>query len=143
MQPPLAHSNSHSKNKRGFTIIELLVVISIVAVLIAILLPAIGKARETARRAICQGNLRHWFLATEIYANDARDYYPGIVAFGQGFAGTAAYQAIGDSQPQWMRNATNIMPEYLDKAITCCPSADPFSLKTWSTWNVGTPLKFT
>jgi prepilin-type N-terminal cleavage/methylation domain-containing protein len=126
----------------AFTLIELLVVLSIIALLVAILLPAIGKARETARRAICQSNLRQWFLSVEIYANDSRDYYPGMVAFGQSAAGTAAYQLVGDSQPRWMYDASNIIPQYVDKSITCCPSADPdFSLKTWSTWGSGTQLR--
>lgn len=125
--------------RNGFTLIELLVVISIVALLVAILLPAIGRAREVARKAICQSNLRMWYVGVEVYANDSRDYYPGIVAFGQSHAGTAAYQGtyMSGAQPQWLRNANKALPNYIDKAITCCPSADPFSLKTWSTYGTG------
>ncbi len=64
-------------NKRyAFTLIELLVVISIVALLIAILLPALSSARETAKTAICKTNLRSLGTAITFYANDHDDRLP-------------------------------------------------------------------
>lgn len=57
-------------NKRGFTLIELLVVISIIALLIAILLPALGKAREMARDTQCVTNLKQMAFAMQAYAVD-------------------------------------------------------------------------
>ena len=57
-------------HKRGFTLIELLVVIAIVALLMAILLPALRKAREQAMDAICRSNLRQIGLGAELYAED-------------------------------------------------------------------------
>jgi prepilin-type N-terminal cleavage/methylation domain-containing protein len=56
------------EKREGFTLIELLVVIAVIALLMAILIPALGKARELARRAACQGNLRQLQIAWETYA---------------------------------------------------------------------------
>ncbi len=61
----------------GFTLIELLVVISIIALLIGILLPALGAARNTARGAVCQSNMRNVSTAFYSYAADNNMYIPG------------------------------------------------------------------
>ncbi len=61
---------------RGFTLVELLVIISIIAVLTAILLPVIVKARGTARRSVCQSNMRQLALAFTMYAADHEETYP-------------------------------------------------------------------
>ena len=60
----------------GFTLIELLVVIAIIAVLVGILLPAIGRARETAKRLICTSNFRQFGVASMTYAGDFSDRIP-------------------------------------------------------------------
>jgi prepilin-type N-terminal cleavage/methylation domain-containing protein/prepilin-type processing-associated H-X9-DG protein len=59
-----------TRKQRAFTLIELLVVISIIAILMAILMPALNRAREQGRRAVCQGNLKQLNLGWLMYADE-------------------------------------------------------------------------
>ncbi len=63
----------------AFTLVELLVVVAIIALLMAILLPALSMAREQAIRATCGSNLHQWGIALNIYAHDDGRYPPGAV----------------------------------------------------------------
>jgi prepilin-type N-terminal cleavage/methylation domain-containing protein/prepilin-type processing-associated H-X9-DG protein len=102
--------------KKGFTLIELLVVIAIIAILAAILLPALARAREAARRAACQNNLKQFGIVFKMYAGEAGDMWPGrYVQYNK--------EAVA-SRGLWSSfDAPLVYPDYLtDPFISLCPS---------------------
>jgi prepilin-type N-terminal cleavage/methylation domain-containing protein/prepilin-type processing-associated H-X9-DG protein len=64
------------KRLRSFTLIELLVVITIIAILAALLLPALSRAKDSAKAVACRSNLKQWGLATHLFAAEHEDFLP-------------------------------------------------------------------
>jgi len=71
----------NTDSHKGFTLIELLVVIAIIAMLLAILMPALGRAKDMARELICRTRLRQCHLAIHLFTNDNKDLFPYIRLF--------------------------------------------------------------
>lgn len=99
----------------AFTLIELLVVITIIAILAAILFPVFARARENARKASCQSNLKQIGLGLMQYAQDFDGWTPGSVTFGQAPPGGGT--TGGRSWPSM------IQPYVKSSQLFVCPSA--------------------
>ena len=84
-----------SPKRSGFTLIELLVVIAIIAILAAILFPVFAQAREAARKASCQSNLKQLAYAMAMYTQD----YDGYIAIGRHKHGTPAASGATAAKP--------------------------------------------
>jgi len=92
-----------SVQRKGFTLVELLVVIGIIALLISILLPSLNRARETANRVKCGSNMRQIGQAILLYANENKGNYPRtryVPGAGITTTVTGTYDAVNNANPR-------------------------------------------
>ena len=145
--------------RKAFTLVELLVVISIMSLLMAILMPALAKARQHSKNVVCLSNLRQMAILAHIYATSNDDYYPlAYTATSLDFTTMTSVQRCWDftTVHDWSTSsaAVTVKPGILWEAngqmeIYQCPSFkgpsntsdDPFTGYNYNTSYIGSPAQ--
>lgn len=101
--------------RKGFTLIELLVVIAIIAILMAILMPTLGRVRKQAQAVTCMSQVRSWAMMYKLYTDDNNGFFPEGWAYADQHPGTS----FGD-YGLWMNE---LRPYYRNEKMRLCPTA--------------------
>lgn len=132
----------NKKNKTGFTLVELLVVISIIAMLLAVLMPSLQKARAQARKIVCISHLSQWAVAVQAYATSNNGYYPVRQWQGKEYDGWSGLNTYYRERPPYGDRAMNgsydlisiFFKPYMgkmEKVITCPENQNPAFKLSW------------
>lgn len=121
-----------SKRHRGFTLIELLVVIAIIALLIAILLPALGKARDAARSLVCQTTVRGLAQGQAVYASQNKEFIAGLRTSGLEHHVFSGITLLGEKTPETPTTSWDWISPTVGESYNFAPDR---ATRTWDILN--------